>query len=246
MDVIPVIDLKNGLPVQAVKGERKTYAPVKSLLTPKNDAFSLARAMLEATCAPSIYLADLDAIAGLKGHGKLISDLAEKLPAGLWVDAGAADLQKAQTILDLGAQRAIICSEALKSPADLNLITSTLPLEKTLFSLDIKNNTIITAQPGLLGNDPVTALQGLWEKGFDSFILMTLDQVGTGKGPDWPLLEKVRKALPQARLTAAGGVRDSAGLKRLSNLGLDAALVATCLHKGWVTQKSLRELKQMN
>lgn len=243
--MIPVIDLKNGLPVQAVKGERKTYAPVKSLLTPKKEAIHLARAMLEATSAPSIYLADLDAISGLKGHGELIKDLAGRLPSGLWVDAGAAEPAKARAILKLNAQKAIICSEALKSLEDLNLITSTLDLGKILFSLDIKNNCIMTAQPGILGDDPIKALQILWKKGFDSFILMTLDQVGTGKGPDWRLLEKVRQALPQARLIAAGGVRDMDSLKRLTTMGMDAALVATCLHKGWVKQKDLRELKKV-
>ena len=47
MRIVPVLDLKGGVAVHAVRGERQSYAPVRSVLSPSADPVALARAFQE-------------------------------------------------------------------------------------------------------------------------------------------------------------------------------------------------------
>src|SRR5918994_25530 len=63
--VVPVIDLKDGTAVHAVRGERERYRPVRSALTGDDgDASALARAFRSELGLDELYVADLDAIGG--------------------------------------------------------------------------------------------------------------------------------------------------------------------------------------
>jgi len=63
MKIIPVIDVLNGIAVHGVRGERKRYQPLKSLLCKSADPIEIASAF-ESLGFSSLYLADLDAILG--------------------------------------------------------------------------------------------------------------------------------------------------------------------------------------
>ena len=65
--VIGVIDLKGGVAVHAVRGERERYRPVRSALAARAEPIAVA-AGLRALGLDELYVADLDAIAGGAGH----------------------------------------------------------------------------------------------------------------------------------------------------------------------------------
>ena len=69
MRVIPVIDLKGGVAVHAVRGERERYRPVRSRIAAGSDPVELTRAVRDRFGLDEVYVADLDAIAGAPGHG---------------------------------------------------------------------------------------------------------------------------------------------------------------------------------
>src|SRR2546427_12464540 len=89
MRIIPVLDLKEGVAVHAVRGERQSYMPVQSVLAPTADPVALASAFLTRLGLRDCYVADLDAIAGRGDHGPTVRAIAA---AGLavWLDAGVA------------------------------------------------------------------------------------------------------------------------------------------------------------
>src|SRR5688572_28938554 len=60
--IIPVIDLMGGRVVRAVGGRRSEYQPVRSVLTDSTEPGEVARALVAATGADCVYVADLDAI----------------------------------------------------------------------------------------------------------------------------------------------------------------------------------------
>ena len=65
MRVVPVIDLKGGMAVHAVRGERERYRPVRSVITDDaGDPVALARAFASELGLDELYVADLDAIGG--------------------------------------------------------------------------------------------------------------------------------------------------------------------------------------
>ena len=67
MRVIPVIDLKGGVAVHAVRGERERYRPLRSRIAEGSDPVELTRAVRERFGLDELYVADLDAIAGGPG-----------------------------------------------------------------------------------------------------------------------------------------------------------------------------------
>lgn len=88
MRIIPVIDVMAGVAVRAVGGRRADYRPVQSKLTASVDPVAVAKAMLAATGAEEIYVADLDAITG-QGGGTVAAELADALPGTrIWIDQG--------------------------------------------------------------------------------------------------------------------------------------------------------------
>ena len=62
MQVIPVIDLMGGEVVRARMGDRASYRPIESPLSPTSDPVDVVRGLLAAYPFPTLYVADLDAI----------------------------------------------------------------------------------------------------------------------------------------------------------------------------------------
>jgi len=242
MRIIPVLDLMNGQVVQAVRGERESYRPVQSVLVPEATPLSVARALQDETGCEQFYLADLDAIMGHGGQEEIVQELANGLDAELWVDAGINDAVSARRVLKTGANRVIVGSETLSDWSALRSIRSSLPLERLLFSLDISKGRVQSRSSSLPGEDPLGWLDRLSQEGWSELILLTLSQVGTGAGPDWELIKTAHHRFPQLSLIAGGGVRTLQDLEQLAALNVSGVLLATSLHRGWITRKDLQTL----
>jgi hypothetical protein len=68
MQVIPVLDLLDGHVVRAVRGERTAYQPIHSPLAATSEPLHIARALLAASGARTLYIADLGAILQQGAH----------------------------------------------------------------------------------------------------------------------------------------------------------------------------------
>jgi len=229
----------NGHVVQAIRGERSSYLPVKSILTSETKPLPVAQALLLETGCKEFYIADLDALQGRGDHGNEIRTLANDLGAELWVDMGVTNPDSALKALELGDIHIILGSESLQDMQDLQQIQKIVPQERLLFSVDIVKGRVISKSSVLKDLDPLAAIDMLSQKGLQRFILLTLDRVGTGGGLDLPLLKAVRDRFPDASLIAGGGARKLDDIKSLATLGIDGALVATALHRGWITGQDL-------
>ena len=62
--ILPVIDLKGGIVVRGVAGQRDQYRPVESCFTADAQPASVAMGLTERFCFRQVYVADLDAIGG--------------------------------------------------------------------------------------------------------------------------------------------------------------------------------------
>ena len=241
--IIPVIDLMHGQVVQAVRGERERYRPLSSILTPATEPLPVAQALQAATGCHAFYVADLDAIQDqglVKGHQAAIHTLAAALDAELWVDAGVTDVPAARRVLATGAGRVIVGSETLPDLETLRALQVALPEGHRLFSLDLVAGRVLSRAPALQGRAPLDVLDVLVREGWSQVIVLTLDRVGTGSSLDWALLRAMRQAHPTLTMIAGGGVRTIDDVRRLEALGVDGVLVASALHRGWITRKDLR------
>jgi phosphoribosylformimino-5-aminoimidazole carboxamide ribotide isomerase len=244
MRIIPVLDLMNGQVVHATRGERDQYRPVQSLLVSDAKPLSVARALQDETGCDEFYIADLDAILGRGAQYNVVQELADELKSELWVDAGISNEAAALEALNGGATRVIICSETLPNLDVLRAIRATLPSEQLVFSVDIMKGQVVSRCSSLHGQDPLIALDLLSREGWSHFIILTLDQVGTGGGPDWSLLKAASHRFPRLSLIAGGGVRTPGDLQDLAAMNISGVLVATSLHRGWITRRDLEAIQE--
>jgi HisA/HisF family protein len=219
MDVIPVIDLKDGLVVLARRGERERYAPIETPLARTSDPVDVARGLLSVHAFRTLYVADLDAIARAGDNRGTLGRLKAAFPEmSLWVDSGIADAAAAEAWLGERPDHLVIGSEVQSDPT---LARRFAHHPRTVLSLDFRDTFL--GPPDLL--DDVSC----WP---DTVIVMTLTRVGSGAGPDVQRLDAILAAAGPRDVFAAGGVRDRADLVTLARSGIAGALVASCLHDG--------------
>jgi phosphoribosylformimino-5-aminoimidazole carboxamide ribotide isomerase len=239
MRVIPVIDLKGGAAVHAVRGERESYRPLRSEIVHGADPVDVARAVRDRLGLDELYVADLDAIAGGPGHADVIAALARE--TRVMVDAGTAGAGAVAALLELGAARVVVGSETLPAAAALAQIRADLPGAPLVLSLDLRAGRVLSPDPALADRSAAGALAELAE-GLREAIVLDLARVGSGEGPDVELLGELHAGFPQLQLLAGGGVRHAGDLRALTAAGAAGALVATALHAGAIGRDELQAL----
>ena len=225
MQIIPVIDIRDGNVVHATGGDRRFYPPLISTLTTATAVEQVLQDILAWAPFQQIYIADLDAIDnGVQNHA-LYETLAEL--AGereIWLDAGiktAADLGKGT-----GKIRWVLGSETLE---DIQLLTASEIA--MVLSLDFKHQQ-------LLGLPELLAQPSLWP---EHVMVMDLDHVGKANGPGIRRLMQWMQRYPEKAWYAAGGVRQILDIEELERIGVAGTLLATALHQGKITRGELMQ-----
>jgi phosphoribosylformimino-5-aminoimidazole carboxamide ribotide isomerase len=242
MRVIPVIDLKSGAAVHAVRGKRERYRPLRSKIVAGSDPVRIARAVREALRLDELYVADLDAIAGGPGNGEVVAALAQE--ALVMVDAGVTEAATVRHLLELGATRVVIGTETLADPAALERLRAELPDVPLVLSLDLREGRVLSPDAELARLGAAEALGRLAGSGVREVIVLELARVGSEAGPDVALVRDLCARLPELELLSGGGVRDVADLRALAEAGAAGALVATALHGGAIGPEEVSALSR--
>jgi len=242
--VIPVLDLRGGQAVLARGGRREAYAPVRSQLVDggaASDPVVLARAYRDVLGCDEWYVADLDALAGGAVQRALVRALAG-LRGRLLVDAAVSSPERARELIADGATRVVVGLESLPSLDALGRIARAVGLERTAFSLDLRDGAPL-AEARLSGR-PLELARAAVTAGAGAIIVLDLARVGSGHGVDSGLLEALRRAHPHVELLAGGGIGTVRDLERLADAGLDGALVATALHDGRIRRGDVAAVRR--
>ena len=219
MQVIPVIDLMHGQVVHARSGDRASYRPLNSPLSPTSGAVDVVRGLLAVYPFPTLYVADLDAIQGNGGNVQTLHRIHDEFPAlRIWVDNGAAASAAIEALIDADLGAPIIGSESQRDSA---LIAQHKDSRRVVLSLDFRSDAF-------QGPQDILAEPALWPS---RVIVMTLARVGSGAGPDLARFAAIRSVAGGRELYAAGGVRDARDLSALKAAGASGALIATALHE---------------
>jgi phosphoribosyl isomerase A len=231
MQLIPVLDIKEGQVVRAQRGDRQRYRPIVSQLCDGSDPVQLAQALCEHCASPQLYVADLDALMGGATQTAVLQAILHAQPAlELWLDAGLADAAAAQRLLAaLGATaaqvRLVFGSESI---ASADALATCFDDGRAILSLDRRDGQRLD-QAGCWDRP------AQWPK---QVIVMTLERVGADAGPDLHTLQEVQQRSPHTHLIGAGGIRHANDLARAQAAGARAWLVASALHDGRLPRAS--------
>jgi phosphoribosylformimino-5-aminoimidazole carboxamide ribotide isomerase len=232
-NLIPVIDLKDGMVVHAREGRREDYRPVRSRLSPDAAPSKIVEALLALHPFKTLYVADLDAIQRHGDNMESIRNIRRDFPVlELWADTGINDAAALARWLDAGLGRPVIGSESLFDAGFVSVIREHCKHPSPVLSLDYQGDDF-RGPPALLMHP-----ERYWPQ---CVLAMNLHRVGSDKGPDLALIVELAGRVPGCQVYAAGGVRSIEDLHQVKAAGAAGALLATALHDGRIGPSHLAQ-----
>jgi phosphoribosylformimino-5-aminoimidazole carboxamide ribotide isomerase len=241
-EVIPVLDIRDGQAVHAVAGRRADYQPLRSLLHPTSDPIEIACSVRDTLGLPSLYVADLDAIAGglpqLAIYRQLIGRFSQ-----VWIDAGIRNVKSAGPLLALDRSRTtiVVGLETIGGPKDLAAVLSRAGAERVVFSVDLDDGHPRAANRDAWSTaDPFEISRQAIEQGVKRILLLDLSRVGTGRGTGTAeLLCRIRAAYPAVGFFAGGGISGIEDISKIREAGASGVLTGSALHDGRIGTREL-------
>jgi phosphoribosylformimino-5-aminoimidazole carboxamide ribotide isomerase len=231
LEVVPVIDLKGGMVVRARAGDRASYRPIETPLSPTSNPLDVVAGLLSVHPFRTLYIADLDAIERRGDSAAIIARIAETFPRlSLWVDNGCAERGAGENFLALAPAASLVLGS--ESQRDDTLMRALLGNPRVILSLDFRGDNFL-GPPTLLSD------LSLWPS---RLIVMTLAKVGSGAGPDFARYADIKERAGRRAIFLAGGLRDSADLTAVDASGAAGILVASALHDGRLKSADLTTL----
>lgn len=238
MKIIPVIDVLNGVAVHAIRGERKRYLPLRSVLCKSVDPLDVVL-VFESLGFDDLYLADLDAILGKLADFALYQQIKTKTNLDFMVDAGITDIIKAQKVLETGASKIVIGTETLTNLNFVDQAVESFGEDCVVVSIDLKGGKVTSVSENIRSMNLVSLVERLERMGVEQIIILDLDRVGTAYGVNLKVVERVLKETG-IKVLVGGGIRGIKDLKELRDFGVYGSLVATILHKGKIKVEELK------
>ena len=226
MEIIPVIDLMGGKVVRAQGGQRDQYLPLVSTVTSSVLLEQVVADLLAFYPFKTLYIADLDSIAGheldMASYQRLVSHYPE---VNFWLDSGIKNKSDWREIDELGVLP-IIASESL---IELSLLEE---MREGIVSLDFQGDEFI-------GDSRLWQQTKLWPQ---RVIAMSLANVGMAIGPNMVLIEQIKLKKPQMSVIAAGGIRMIQDIELLVDAGVKQALVGSAIYDGKLRREDIEKL----
>lgn len=220
--LIPVIDLKDGVVVRARAGKRDAYQAIHkhSNIVKESTIESVVTAFKQLFPFKTFYIADLNAITKTGHHFELIATtLAKYRDNEFWIDDGE---QQGHYSYNSSNYKSVIGTEAQES--NIQAMKS-----DEILSLDF----MLGKQ---LGPSSWFNNHSLWP---NRIMIMNLDHVGGQCGPDLNKLSEYVNNFPGKKIYAAGGVRNYQDLYQLQDIGVSGVLLASALHEGHINFEKL-------
>lgn len=229
MQIIPVLDLREGLVVHAKKGERNNYLPIVSRLCTAATPLDVIAGILKLYTFKRIYIADLDALQQRGNNIDIIVSICQAYPQlEIWLDTGLSLIERYLKDFSCASLRMVLSTESLGSVSALAPFMGHYARHNFLFSIDYKAGKF-------LGSQEFLEIQEQWPQ---DVLVLNLDCVGTGEGIHLPA--QLPHSLFQTHdVYYGGGVKNANDLYKLKTLGAAGALLATALHDGTITENEL-------
>ena len=142
MKVIPVIDILNGVVVHAVKGQRREYKPIQSILTSVVEPLAVAKAFKNLGFT-DLYIADLDAIIDCSSNFDVLKQIVQETGLLLMVDAGITSIERAQKLVNAGVSKLVIGTETLQNKNFIEQAVKAFGNDRVIVSLDLKGEKVL-------------------------------------------------------------------------------------------------------
>ena len=230
MIVIPAIDLKGGKCVRLLRGDMQAETVYG------DDPIAEGRRWVEAG-APYLHVVDLDgAVSGVAVNADAIATLCAKLPVPVEVGGGIRSVERAESLLNAGADRVIFGTAALEQPDMVAEACRRLP-GRIAVALDARDGRI--AVHGWTETSAVAAVElarHAQQWGAVRVIYTDINRDGTQQGVNVDATRALAEAI-QVPVIASGGVGSLADIEALRTCepsGVEGVIIGRALYTGAV------------
>nr|MDO8084129.1 HisA/HisF-related TIM barrel protein [Candidatus Sigynarchaeum springense] len=230
--IVPVVDVKNGRAVHAIKGHRDAYAPVNCSWCNDGDFISLVRGYKEIFGLHDLYVADLDAIMVRKPNKVLYRETLTLVDGDLMIDAGISSIGEFHELASIGIKNLILGTESIPN---FSLLANIIEQSKhaAIVSLDVKDGALISPAKQLAGLKIHEAFQVIERLGPAAIIFLDMSAVGARTGIN--SIAKKLAAKATIPLYLGGGVSSVSDIRVARAAGFAGVLVATALQAGLIS-----------
>ena len=227
MILYPAIDVRGGQAVRLLQGDYGRETAYDA------DPVDAARRWA-GEGAEFLHVVDLD---GAKAGGPRNLDAVERIAAAvecpIQVGGGLRDAASVRDVFDVGAERVVIGTAALRDPEFLDAMVAAHG-DRVVVSVDAKEGRVALEGWTEAGEGGVVeAVAALSDRGVARFLCTAIEVDGTMKGPAIGQLNEIAAAT-SAQIIASGGVGELADLKSLTSsapANVEGAIVGRALYE---------------
>ena len=226
MEIIPAVDIRNGRCVQLYQGDydRETIF--------SEDPEEVAKKWVDLG-ANRLHVVDLDgAREGEPVNIEIISKMISSTLVPVQIGGGVRSLEVAERLINIGADRVMIGTVAVKQPELVEQICSVISPESVVISVDTRNGYL--ASDGWTNTSNLTTsnlVSRLSQLGAVRFMHTDIDRDGTLTEPNFSAI-KTMLASKAKKLLVAGGISTIEHLVQLSQLDVEGAILGTSIYTG--------------
>ena len=238
MKIFPAIDIKDKKCVRLIKGNfdnQTIYNQSPLDQASKYKEFGLL----------NLHIVDLDgALTGELINLDIIESIIKKLGISVEVGGGIRSIEKIERYLNIGVDKVILGSAAIKNPNFLKEACEKFK-SKIVIGLDAKKKKILIS--GWKETTDQTAenyLKKVNSYGFSRLIYTDIERDGTKTGPNIDETKSIAK-ISAAPVVVSGGIssiQDVKKIKELKNFNIEGVIVGKAIYDGDI---KLNEFKQL-
>ena len=235
LELLPAVDVKDGLAVRLVQGELAQESIYGSPLEVALD--------FQKSGAEWLHLVDLDAAFGRGENSALLAEVVGRLDIDVELSGGIRDDESLTRALATGCRRVNLGTAALENPEWTSRVIAEHG-DRIAVGLDVRGHVLAARGWTQEGGDLFETLARLESDGCARYVVTDVTKDGTLQGPNLELLKEVCAATKKP-VVASGGISSLADIKALcalTQIGVEGAIVGKALYAGAFTLEQALEV----
>jgi len=228
LDILPAIDVKEGVAIRLVQGELDKQSKY-------GDPIEIATQFV-ASGASWIHLVDLDAAFGLGNNFEVLASVIKSVDIKIELSGGIRDDESLNRALSTGCTRINLGTAALEQPEWTESVIKKHG-DKIAVGLDVRGRQLSARGWTKSGGDLFEAITRLDKVGCARYVLTDITRDGTLTGPNLELLKEVT-SFTKTPIVASGGISSLSDVKTLTQLtndGVEGVIIGKALYAGAFT-----------
>ena len=235
MIIFPAIDIKDKKCVRLLQGD------FQKVNVYSNNPDEMAKKWQDQD-AEFIHIVNLN---GARGEGNVnddcIKEILSKVNVPIQVGGGIRDKERAKELLNLGVNRVIVGSMAIKNIELLKELVNEFK-EKIVVSIDAKDGKVAVEGWEEVSNvDSLELCKELEEIGVKTIVYTDISKDGMMIGPNFDIYDRLSKET-NLDIIASGGVTTLDDIRKLNDMNIYGAIIGKALYENKINLKEVLEI----